>query len=385
MSHSQPYPAWSDLFRSPVSPTEQLLSQISRFTTGGRYAMALGFEALMKQTAQRTVLVPAFHCPSIVEVVLSLGLQVRYYPLNTDLSIDAYGLKEQIDEDCLAVIAIQFYGRFFDLQDTRRICRSAGAMLIEDCSHGFVTGEPEALKLGGTQGDLSIYSFWKTIPCVAVGGIRLNNADIAPLQALTETSPSIGELIDLAQDSIDAHGPNLLHRLIQGVLELKQDVFTRSSVEANKLISDKGADAQVPTHYAYDHTEIQSSAWGGYKRLLLASDLRAIYTKRRVNLQRILNNIDSNLCAFSAPGANEHWWCLPIVVPDRAKVDYKMRAKGCKLFTFGETLHPSLNKTERHLRENGEYFSSQLLCLAVDHQCRDEDLDIAISSVAEFC
>jgi hypothetical protein len=71
-------------------------------THSGRGALFQYFEALRRSgqlAADRTVvLVPSFHCPTVVDPVLHAGYDVRFYAIDEAMRIDQADLLRKLDQ-----------------------------------------------------------------------------------------------------------------------------------------------------------------------------------------------------------------------------------------------------------------------------------------------
>src|ERR1700746_1843629 len=77
----------------------------------------------MPRSGRDTVLLPAFHCTTVVEPVLRAGWKVRFYRIKADLSIDLEHLESQLSEDVAAILVIHFLGFPAPLENVRRMSR----------------------------------------------------------------------------------------------------------------------------------------------------------------------------------------------------------------------------------------------------------------------
>src|SRR5262245_3317846 len=81
------------------------------------------------------VLVPAFHCSSLVEPILSCGASVDFYNIQRDCSPDFGDLETQIVGTTRAILVIHYFGFPGPIQRFRDLCDERGLALIEDCAH----------------------------------------------------------------------------------------------------------------------------------------------------------------------------------------------------------------------------------------------------------
>jgi dTDP-4-amino-4,6-dideoxygalactose transaminase len=172
MLHRSPHPTLEFAHLVPAA-SEKRLSSLSRaseihYFFNARAALFHVFQALRRGGRQR-VLLPAFHCVSVVEPALRAGMDVSFYRIDRHLDIDVDELMAASTGDVAAVVFINYFGmpaRFEPMLDE---LHARGIAAIEDCSHSFMQANPPAL--AGGRADLSVYSFWKLVPSGVGGGL----------------------------------------------------------------------------------------------------------------------------------------------------------------------------------------------------------------------
>jgi perosamine synthetase len=130
-------------------------------TASGRAAIALALAELSVQPDDK-VLVPAFHCLSMVEPVRAAGAVPVYYRIRPDVSVDIEDIRARIDGSTRALLVVHYFGFPQDMPGIRALCDAHGLALIEDCAHAFFGrcgGHPV-----GWHGDYAIASAKKFFP-----------------------------------------------------------------------------------------------------------------------------------------------------------------------------------------------------------------------------
>ena len=153
----------------------------SVFTRSGRAAIHLALQ-LEGISNGDEVLMPAYHCPSMVEAILDVGATPRYYRINDDLSVNLNSLLEGSDSTnrVKACLIAHYFGiPQKDLLKIKEVCEEAGIVLIEDCAHMALF----KLYKGdvGRVGDYIVLSLRKFFPLYE-GGLLLGKK---PLRALS--------------------------------------------------------------------------------------------------------------------------------------------------------------------------------------------------------
>ena len=111
----------------------------------GRYAIAFALMAAGVKRNER-VLLPAYHCGSMVEPAVWLGADVEFYRLENDLSLDREHLEGLLQRGAKAVVATRYFGFPLGMDGVRELCDRYGAVLVEDC--GVVPAGRRALDRG---------------------------------------------------------------------------------------------------------------------------------------------------------------------------------------------------------------------------------------------
>lgn len=127
-----------------------------------------------------TVLVPAYVPGGLVATILDAGFDVRYYPVETDLSVEAAAFRDRLDTvDPTAVVIIHYLG--FADDDYQRMLSAASerdTLVIEDAARGLFSRDKDG-RLLGTTGDISLFSLYKTLPAPN-GGLIVSDATDLP-------------------------------------------------------------------------------------------------------------------------------------------------------------------------------------------------------------
>ena len=132
------------------------------FFVYGRYALVEALKRAGVGTG-KAVLLPAYHCRTIVESALHLGADVRFYPMTPDLRPDFSVIPELVADGAVRALLLTHYFGFANaLDDALRFCATHGIALIEDCAHAFY-GEQDG-RILGTLGQYAVASAWKFLP-----------------------------------------------------------------------------------------------------------------------------------------------------------------------------------------------------------------------------
>ncbi|WP_306519021.1 DegT/DnrJ/EryC1/StrS family aminotransferase [Rheinheimera sp.] len=160
--------AHSTLFANPVLKNQKL-----QFFATGRGA--LFYAALrLKREGDNEVLLPAYHCPALVEPFIAAGYQIRFYPVQPDLKVDLSSLKSLISTKTSHCLLVRYFGNAEGVADNLRWLSAQGIVTFDDCAHdlqSFITPTVVA--------DAAICSIRKFIASHDGGALRLKVAPAA--------------------------------------------------------------------------------------------------------------------------------------------------------------------------------------------------------------
>ena len=145
------------------------------FFFSGRYALGAGIKAL-GIGPKDAMLLPSYNCGVEIDPILNLGVDPVYYRITKNLRVDFDDLSKRITGRVKAVLVTHFLGFPQPIDEIKEICLKKNLYLIEDCAHSLLcahNGKPL-----GSYGDVSIFSFLKTLPVPNGGVLVINNSDI---------------------------------------------------------------------------------------------------------------------------------------------------------------------------------------------------------------
>lgn len=113
--------------------------------SNGRSAIAQA-AVLAGVDRESSVLLPAYHCESMVAPFAWLGADIRYYRVKEDLSIDLDHLLSIADTQTRLALFPQYFGHIHQTATLHANCRELGWTLVEDCAHAFYAlGSPDLI------------------------------------------------------------------------------------------------------------------------------------------------------------------------------------------------------------------------------------------------
>jgi len=130
-----PMQPWS--FSRLALQQQPVLAQ-SQFFHSGRGALYFAAKALATAT-DNVVLLPAYHCPALVEPFIAAGYQIRFYPLAADLSIEPVQLSELLTFDVTHCLVVRYFGNSLNTDQVLAQLSSRGIVTFDDCAHDLKT------------------------------------------------------------------------------------------------------------------------------------------------------------------------------------------------------------------------------------------------------
>lgn len=174
------------LSHSTGQDTEKFENELATYL-GAKKAFACNTGRTALHTALRVlnlnrgdeIIVPAYVCAIVFEVVLRLGLK----PVLVDVDVATYNIDHELIEKALtaktrAIIPVHLFGRPANMDEISEIARNHDLYLIEDAAQAL-GAECRKAKVG-TLGDMAIFSFGpgKSITSGEGGAITVNNDEL---------------------------------------------------------------------------------------------------------------------------------------------------------------------------------------------------------------
>lgn len=315
-----------------------------RMVSSGRIAIGLALRAMGVGPGD-TVLVPAYHSPSMIPPVHWCGAAVVFYRVHPDTTIDLEDIVAKIDGRVKVVMATHFFGFPQDLRALRALCDAQGIGLLEDCAHAFF-GHHAGTPVGAT-GDYAIGSSMKFYP-IYEGGCLVSRRHPLALP-LHSAGPGFEAKAALAAlEAAFAHGRLQALRLALALpLRLKSALW-------NALKSRRPAGAGVPalapdssdSSFNFDPRWIDKRS-SLFSRLTVrfASRARIVALRRRhyLALQQALDGVPGCRPLFPALPEGACPWIFPLLVDQADAVAASLQAEGVPMVRFGATLWPGVD------------------------------------------
>ncbi|WP_324256059.1 DegT/DnrJ/EryC1/StrS family aminotransferase [Niveibacterium sp. 24ML] len=308
-------------------------------TTSGRAAIALALRTLGCKHGDR-VLVPTYHCPTMVAPIVALGGEPVFYPIDEAGSPQLSTLEAQLKHGAIAVIVPHYFGLPRPMRAIRTLCDRYGAALIEDCAHAFF-GRIEGRTIGAW-GDFAIASLTKFFP-VTEGGCLIQNR---PHPALLKLGArGFSDSIKVIADAIEL---GVIHQRIRGLNLILGPLYRAKYKLRGQALRTQAPPPPTPDldasvkqakfDFAADalpFRRIASSAWrlvklGGAGRIVARRQSRFNWLAERLARLQGARPLCTNAGDNAAP------YVFPLWVDDPERVYQKIRLSGVPVFRWDD-------------------------------------------------
>ncbi|MEO8937569.1 MAG: DegT/DnrJ/EryC1/StrS family aminotransferase [Burkholderiaceae bacterium] len=185
-----PVLGWSSFSRASTSdapaPIDAIPSVLSlpnkRYVTSARVAIALALQRLGVGRGDQ-VLVPAYHCLSMVEPIVFCGAEPYFFPLTPTLEVPLDVLATYDLSRVRAILVTHYFGFPQAMRSICAFAKARGIPVIEDCAHA-VFGKADGRPIG-SWGDYAAVSLMKFFPvydggCLASATNELDDLVLRP-------------------------------------------------------------------------------------------------------------------------------------------------------------------------------------------------------------
>jgi dTDP-4-amino-4,6-dideoxygalactose transaminase len=347
-------------------------------TTSGRSAI---YQALLQSElpASSIVLIPTYHCPTMVAPVLLANLKVAFYGIRADGLPQLNTIDKETARECKAMLVPHYFGIGRSLLEVRRWCDERNIVLIEDCAHCFFGDAGE--RPVGAWGDYATASLSKFLP-VPEGGL-LASAE-RPLSAMKLSRQGIKAQIKGWVDVVEFATQNNRFSGINSVLatffrfknlrsksKLAPQTHSNGPTTSEQMMQscDMGRIAQVPLNAT----------------MVLKSVLPRgrIITRRRDNFARYavhFGNVVGARPAYELPSNTVAPYVFPLWVDDAERVYREVRARLLPVFRW-DRIWPDTPLLEGDVGPQWSHHVLQLLC----HQDLSEaDVDYTAQAILKM-
>lgn len=343
-----------------------------QITSSGRAALFHALRELNLKPGDQ-VLVPTYHCPTMIAPVVALGLTPRFYPIGLDGLPDLHSGAFLDTDRPSALIVAHYFGFGRSLSNIRQWCDRERVPLIEDCAHALVGWAGE--RPIGQWGDLATASLTKFLPVSEAGWLASASRPISlPPPVPTSLFRELRGINAILERSISAGRLIGLGWAVQFVARLRGTMVEHQASEPN---AEPGTGPQVP---AVDLTRVHESATrlsGWLRRSIPRGEL----VKRRQANYDLFAEHTTKLRGAKAliPQRNRDAvpYVFPVLVDEPEKIYQRLRHQGIAVLRW-DRVWPG---TPKFPDDTGAYWSKHLLQFLCHQDLTSDDVASACRSL----
>ena len=361
-----------------AAPSVQDLKSIA-YTTSGRAAI---YQALLQLAlpAASQVLLPTYHCPTMVAPVLLAGLRPVYFGLQADGLPDLSDLDRRGVTGARAMIVAHYFGLPRSLAAVREWCDARSIALIEDCAHCHFGRAGE--RPVGAWGDYATASLSKFLPVPEAGLLGSAHFALMPMAL----KPPRAKL--QVKGCVDVLEFAARHRRLAGLRPLLSIAFAlknyRSSGLALREVDTTNLRAELPVEEAMmrhcDMARVGDAPLWASMALNGALPRQRILVRRRENFAQYLqafSNVEGARPLFDSATPHAAPYVFPLWVDDVDRVYRAIVALELPVFRW-DRIWPG---TPSFPGDAGPLWSRHVLQLLCHQDLRPEDITRTVQAI----
>ncbi|TWI62984.1 DegT/DnrJ/EryC1/StrS aminotransferase family protein [Pseudoduganella lurida] len=352
----------------------------ARFVTSGRVAIALALRGMGVGPGD-TVLVPAYHCASMIEPVVWAGAAPLFYRIQADTAVDLDDIAAKLAGagNVRVLMATNYFGFHQPLPALRAFCDAHGIRLLEDCAHSFL-GEHAGRPLGSF-GDYAIASTMKFYPvyeggCLVSARHRLDGVRLQPA--------GIGFEVKMLLNPIEngfAYGRlPLLRRLLALPMAAQHAAWRFIKARRHGTVPAL-APGSSEGGFGFDPAWLTKRS-SFFSRLMLRAVSRrrmgALRRRHYLRLHEALGTLPGCRPLFASLPDGVYPWVFPLRCAAPEALFHRLKETGVPVIRFSEFLWPGV---DAGVCANSVDLSRRVLQLPCHQDLRDEEIGWMIDTV----
>ena len=348
--------------------------------TSGRAGIAIALEHA-GITKHDEVLVPAYHCESMVSPIIWREAIPIFFRINLNTSIDMDDIIHKTTDNTKAIIVTHYFGFLQDLSFIREFCNQHNIVLIEDCAHAFF-GSQNGQAVGSI-GDYAIASSMKFFPCYDGGILASSTRSLENIQLKkTALTFQIKAFFNIVERSIHYKRFGMLGKVINAMLKIKEHLWNSiKSVRGKQSTSNSPASADGGYGLEESWIHIKTSLPSSF--IINHSNASRIVEKRRDNYHR-LHKALAELTTARPLFEKIESSCVPLVFPlfvDLPEESFDiLKKQGVPIWRFGEYLDEQITET---FCPNSTTLSAHVFQFPCHQELENEEIDWMINTIKQ--
>lgn len=353
--------------------------------TYGRMAIGLALRDMGIRPGEG-VLIPAYHCLSMVDPVVSAGAKPVFFRVREDASVDLEDIRRRIDRTTRALMVPHFFGFPQEMVAIRALCDAERLVLLEDCAH-VIFGEYRGAPLGSF-GDYTIASPMKFFP-IHDGGLLTSHRrplDQVPLKPLGWKF-SLKAAVVLLERSLQYRRLGPIRYLLAAPLWLK----TRLLGLAKSVGPGKPEEWWGPAvgQRSSGRTGDFEPRWMDRRMSQTSRTIIRLASKSRIALERRrnyqvllegLSGLPGSRPLFPALPEGVVPFAFPLLVDEPARLFSPLKSQGVPIMRFGEFLSDEIRLD---LFPEAVELSRRVFQFPCHQEMRPDELDWLVTTVRQ--
>lgn len=337
------------------------------YTRSGRSAIALALQITGVRPGER-VLVPTYHCPTMIAPVERVGAIPVFYPLDWDgmpkmpPTLETSGIR--------AMLVPHLFGIPRRLDAIAAYCCKRQVTLIEDCAHCFF-GQAGGVPVGVT-GDYAIGSLPKFFP-VPEGGLLASSRhpipnDFRPMLDLRSNARAVWDVVDLSTLAGHSGAAGVLSRVAGRLRRHKQSSLRFDDSSTNQPTADEIRSLSMADPLLPPEPIRRTESW-----LVDHCNLEANIHQRQSNFELFAEKFKGLRGAealYMGAVSDAAPYVFPLVFVDPESAYRKMRAANLPVFRW-DRVWPD---TPVAATDAGTHWSRHLIQFACHQSLKSEDI-----------
>lgn len=355
--------------------------KFKKSVTSGRVALTLALQNAGISNNDE-VLIPAYHCSSMVEPAIYLGAKPVFFRVNKDTTIDYDDIVSKITTTTKAIIIAHYFGFPQPIQPIRELCDKNKILLIEDCAHSFF-GSIDGLPIG-SYGDYAIVSAMKFFPVYDGGYLVSDHINLD--KVLLQHSSIIFELksfLNVLEKSFSYNRLKLLKLLLGWIFKAKDTLWGKIKRMSSAINTDAHTPPSSDGGFSLDARWLNKEMSFASKAIIRFTDVKKLIGNRKNNYL-YLNNAIAKIegCTPLYPTISDATvpYVVPVLVDNPIIIFSKLKQCGVPIIRFGEFLWPGVDS---NICQNSTYLSAHVFQFPCHQSLTQSELDWMITKIAD--
>lgn len=329
------------------SPAHSLLQLPHLCVSAGRAAIALALRHA-GITRGDEVLVPAYHCESMVAPIAHVGATPTFYRVDADAAVDVADVEDRVTPNTRAIIVTHYFGFPQKIRALRELCDARDLVLIEDCAHAFF-GRADGLPLGA-YGDYAIGSAMKFFPLFDGGILASSKHDLSHLALFRPSALlDLKAAFNMIEYALRYERLGMVRVPIKLVLSVKDALWSIIKGAGGDVARKPRSPAASEGGFSLEPEWIDARMSRVSRFVMTHADGARICTGRRRNyleLRDALAEIPGMRPLHAELGDDVVPLVLPMIVERPPALFAPLKRRGVPIWRFGEHLHPAIVESE---------------------------------------